>query len=180
MRRALPTILSLILLVGCFSLPPGPGPDLSSPYNTLSYLVNSYVLLDDGGVDYILAEDFLFVFDPEERGDVVDGFEIPFDWGRYSELIATQNMFFDAERILISLELDKMNPLPEGATYYTSGWIQYIIKFYYDEEDHSYYVIGHANFQLEKQGVDWIITCWEDKRYRSEHSWGWLKALYRL
>lgn len=180
MKRLLPITIALMLLVGCFSLPPGPGVDLSSPQDTLSYLVNSYVRLDDGGMDYILAEDFLFVFDPDERDDVVDGFRIPFDWGRYSELIATGHMFADAERIVFyEFNMSEMEPLPEGATHYTSGWIEYRFSFYYDEEDHSYYVIGHANFRMEKQGNDWIITRWEDKKV-GERSWGWLKALYRI
>ncbi len=181
MKRLLPIAITLTLLAGCFSLPPGPGPDLSSPHDTLSYLVNSYVLLDDGGVDYILDSDFIFYFDQDEVDDVVGGYRIPHEgWGRYSELIATRNMFAGAERIEFDeFDLSEMEPLPEGATHYTSGWIRYRFRYYYDEEDHSYYVGGNAIFELEKQGNDWIITRWTDQKV-SEHSWGWLKALYRL
>jgi hypothetical protein len=179
MRRAIPFLATLALLGGCFTLPPGPGPDLSTPYNTLSFLVNSYSMLDESGMDYILSDDFVFAFDQREWGDTVNGYKIPIDWGIYSELIATRHMFEDADNILISLKLEDMEPLPEGATRYSSGWIEYIINFN-SLGGESYYVIGHALFDMEKVGEDWIITRWSDLIYENEHSWGWLKALYRL
>jgi hypothetical protein len=184
MRSPLTFFVALALLGGCFSLPPGTPPDLSSPYNTLSHLVNSYVNLDDGGVDLILDDDFIFYFDEDDVGrDPGNGYRIPLEgWGRYSELIATRNMFAEAERIEFDeFKLEDMEPLPEGATFYTSGWIEYRFRHYYNEEDDKYIVSGHARFELEKRGDDWLITRWADLRQTdTEFSWGWLKALYRL
>jgi|GEM_PF-4056475 len=183
MRRAIPFLATLTLLGGCFTLPPGPPPDLSTPRDTLSYLVDSYANQDYSGLLYTLdgTGDFVFAFDNREWGDTVNGYKIPIDWGITSESRATQNMFYEATGIDIYLDLEHMDPLPEGASLYWSNWIQYIIRYYYDEDHNFYYVIGHALFEMKKVGEDWIITRWSDKMYNeNEHSWGWLKALYRL
>ncbi|MCX7021689.1 MAG: hypothetical protein NTW26_05350 [bacterium] len=183
MKSPLPFFVALALLGGCFTLPTGPLPDLSTPYKTLKLLRDSYSNLDYGGVDYVLNRNFggfLFIFDPDDDKDsVVNGFTIPFDWGRDQELIATQHMFDDAERILIDLNLEGMQPPPEGARHYSSNWLSYTIIYYSISQDDSFIVNGNAQFELEKQGEDWIITRWVDEKV-GEHSWGWLKAWYRL
>jgi len=181
MKSPLPFLVALTLLGGCFSLPTGPPPDLSTPRKTLAFLRDSYSNLDYGGVVYTLDDtgDFVFAFDQREWGDTVNGYKIPIDWGIYSERIATQNMFYEAKKIDIYLDLDAMESLPEGASIYTSGPLEYIIKYYYDEDYNSYYVHGYANFDMQKQGEDWIITRWSDQKV-GENSWGWLKAMYRL
>jgi hypothetical protein len=181
MRRAIPFLATLTLLGGCFTLPPGPGIDLSTPYKTLKYLVNSYAIQDTSFLYEILADDFRFAFDRVEWDLPVGDYRIPPDgiWYVSSERAATRNMFYETTGIDISLDLDKMEPLPQGASNYTSGPLEYIIKFYYTEDYDSYYVHGYANFDMQKQDGDWIITRWSDQKV-GEHSWGWLKALYRL
>jgi hypothetical protein len=181
MKSPLPFLVALTLLGGCFSLPTGPPPDLSTPYKTLAFLRDSYVNLDYSGVLYTLDDtgDFVFAFDQHEWGDIVNGHPIPIDWGIYSERIATQNMFDEAVDInFFEFWLEDMKPLPEGATHYTSGPIYYRIIYYYNEDYDSHYITGYANFDMQKQGEDWIITRWNDQKV-GEHSWGWLKFLYR-
>ncbi len=181
MRRAIPFLATLTLLGGCFSLPPGPGLDLSTPYKTLSYLVNSYAIQDTSFLYEILDEDYRFAFDYHEWGDQVGDYRIPQDglWDRNLERIATRNMFNEATGIDIYLDLAAMEALPQGASYYNSGPLEYIIKFYYTEDYDSYYVHGYANFDMQKQGEDWIITRWSDQKV-GDISWGRLKAMYRL
>ncbi|HUT99753.1 MAG TPA: hypothetical protein VM054_11860 [bacterium] len=181
MRRAIPFLATLTLLGGCFSLPPGPGPDLSTPYNTLRYLEDSYAIQDSSFVYQVLDDDFRFAFDREDWDTQPGDYRIPPDgiWTISSERTATRNMFYEATGIDIYLALKDMEPLIEGASIYTSGPIYYRIIYYYNEDYDSYYITGYANFDMQKQDGDWIITRWSDQKV-GEHSWGWLKALYRL
>lgn len=179
MRRAIPFLATLTLLGGCFTLPPGPGPDLSTPYNTLSLLRDSYILLDPSYVYLILDDNFIFYFDDNDVGDTVNGYRIPIEgWGRGSEYRSTQNMFDDAERIEFDeFDLSILDP-PEGATHYSSPPIHYRLR-YYSVGGPSYSINGYAQFELEKQDDGWIITHWFDQKV-GLYSWGWLKAWYRL
>lgn len=179
MKSPLTFFFALALLAGCFTLPPGPGPDLSIPYKTLAYLRDSYLLFDANGVDYTLDDDFIFYFDADDVDRFVNGYRIPFEgWERYLEYIATQNMFADADIMNLYLDLKEMEPLPEGATTYASGWLSYTIKFYPLSQDDFYYCNGETYFELAKTDGEWKITLWRDRK-AGEHSWGWLKAMYR-
>jgi hypothetical protein len=184
MRRAIPFLVTLTLLGGCFTLPPGPGPDLSSPYSTLKYLADSYAVLDPDFLYQILADDYRFAFDYDDWGDTVGDYRIPQDgiWYITSERIATQNLLNTAQGITIYLDFDAMEPLPEGASRYSSGPLQYAIRYYYDEEYNHFDVNGYASFDMRKDADDnWLITRWGDEKYdETAYSWGWLKALYRL
>jgi len=74
---------------------------------------------------------------------------------------------------------DFFEPLPEGATTYSSGWLSYILVFYPLSQEVSYHCTGEAYFELEKSGGEWKITLWRDRKAGEGLTWGWLKAMYR-
>ncbi len=76
------------------SVKPDPDPDpylpRSSPANCLENLITAYVERDPEGFLELFAEDFTFVFSPD---DVVQDPTIPPQWGLVDEHFATEGMF---------------------------------------------------------------------------------------
>ncbi len=170
-------MLLLIALGGCFTLPEGEGPDLSSPERALEYLEESYINRDPGGAILLLHDDFVYYFNENEIGDVIDGRVTPQSWNNYSEERFIEKLLLAENSIHLDLETESAPP-PDGE-HPQSDYLHYSLDVVTDSGEH-YHAEGEAQFRFAyDDDYGWLIDTWNDYAAPGETSWSTIRMLFR-
>lgn len=137
-------------------------PDYSSPNAVLNTIAKAF---NHGRLDWLddaLTTDFTFYFDPDDVGDVVNGYVIPPSWTYAEFKTACENMF--AEAYSINFGLGEAGVPAEGVTEYKAEGVQLYCVVYIDPRTvyrTTYYC--HEDFLFVKQASgSWRVARWWD------------------
>jgi hypothetical protein len=163
---------------GCFSLPEGQNPDLSTPELALEFLENSYNGYNPGGVQFLLDEEFVFYFNENEVGDIVDGHVMPGSWNNYDEVRCSEKLLDTDNAVFLNLET--AGAPPGQGDYVESDWLYYSLDVS-DADGNNYHAEGQAKFAFARDAdKGWLIRTWFDYALpATPYSWSTLKLLFR-
>ncbi|UCE26719.1 MAG: hypothetical protein JSW52_10290 [Candidatus Coatesbacteria bacterium] len=143
-------------------------PRVNTPAQVLEFLEESF---NRGGIsilDGVLSADFVFYFDQNDVGDVIDDFIIPVSWDREAHLEACGNMFGQAHSIDFEVVTDGLENPDEGTNTYEAYNVFIDLTVMVDATN-GYRARGVCDFELtynesvSNNDVGWEITNWYDK-----------------
>jgi hypothetical protein len=133
--------------------------DPTSPFNTLwdvRYCFNHFDLPLNIINDFssLIADDFLFYFDPDDVGDYVGGYTIPAYWGRGEFIQVINNMFNQAYSIDFAIPIlgqgeDAFGKPAEGDTTFSKSNVSISIIVMMDSTN-GYMAQGFCDFRFIK------------------------------
>jgi hypothetical protein len=138
----------------------------NTPAQVLRSLIYAFNSRDIDTLDTALADDFTFYFDPNDVGNIIGDYEIPFSWGREDMLTACGNMYDLAYHIDFDVEYETVTEPDDGATEYVASNVYIDILVMVDSQN-GYVASGPCDFGFENSGYagydDWVITDWWDR-----------------
>jgi hypothetical protein len=144
----------------------------SSPYNTLSdweLCLNNYKVYPNilKLADYIIGEEFVFWFDPDDVGDVVGGYTIPAYWEKADFMQAINNMFNQAYSIDFKIPIleageDAFGKPADGDTTFLKSNVTISLTVMVDATS-GYIAQGICDFGFAKDSDSlWRLSMWKD------------------
>ncbi len=171
--------------------PPPPPPDDGPNYvlQTIEVAFNNPT--QTWSIDYYknaLHSDFVFYFNAEDVGDIVNGYRIPASWNYTEDWNATKNLFTNAYNISLNIP-DIGSPVP-GATEYWAKNIPISLTVMVDALNGYRADQGWCDYYFLKQADGtWRLAKWYDRTTGGRDSDDWpgiapsslgkIKALFR-
>jgi len=169
--------MALTALSGClFSPPPTAGtveqPPIvnNSPINVLRNVERSYNTMDYDLYKSCLSNNYVFYFNPNDVGEIVQGYEIPVTWNRVEDLESAYHMFGQAYSITMSIPTEAVGePGPSDKTWRADN-ITISLTLLTSPGNGLRIGAGYCNFEFERYDVNvgtkvehrWRLSRWWD------------------
>jgi hypothetical protein len=154
----------------------------ASPVNVLRNVEKSFRIQGFNGFRDCLSPDFVFYFNPNDVGEIVEGYKIPVSWNRVEMLAAIRKMFNQAYGIEMVIPTNGVGtPGSEDTTWRVDNVTITLVLL--TEPGVGYRIgAGYCNFEFERYENDgdyrWRLTTWWD--YTSESRDGEPASLGRV
>jgi len=143
--------------------------DLSSPGATLQSLCHVYTVTRniDEYKRLLVPSSYQYYFDPNDVGQIVQGYTIPASWTYQEDVSATGNMFNEAYRIELTIP-DATLPaytteFDQSLSEFRADNINIQLYLYPEDESFAYLAAGPCDFEFLKVGTAWQIKTWYDR-----------------
>jgi hypothetical protein len=174
MRKVISPCLMMVVFAGTLLLAcgdeeenPTPTPLVNdSPANCLKIVAASWRDKDYGRFKPCLSPDCVFYFNPDDVGQVVEGYTIPESWNRAEMLAAIQNMLDEAYTLDISIPTATVGKPGSGATTWRAHDVVITMTLMIEPVTGYRIGAGYCNFAFEKYEENnearWRLTAWWD------------------
>jgi len=138
----------------------------TSPANVLRNVERSFNTKDYDLFEFCLSPNFVFYFNPNDIGEIVEGYVIPVSWNRVEMEAAIQHMFNEAYRITLSIPTSGMGTPGSGATTWRAEGVNIRLELLTSPGNGYRIGAGFCNFEFEKYenngAYRWRLTKWWD------------------